>query len=156
MDPAQAALVALRREIKLLRAENTYLREQLFHAQLPRGQPAGAPTGSAPVSRLPSSHGMLAPGMQLGQLGGGGGGAVGMLRLGSSPSSGAAVGGGAPQSAEELMRRLLDTQRLLVQFSRWGPAAVDGVNSSNRSALHATCFQLVMLLTPLPPPLQGE
>ena len=32
VDPQEAAISALKREVRLLRAENTYLREQLFQA----------------------------------------------------------------------------------------------------------------------------
>lgn len=132
LDPDQAALSALKREVKLLRTENTYLREQLFQANLPRGQPAAGASASLPAStaasRLPSSHG------QPGTLGGGqlplplapfavpGGGSA--VVAGSRPESGTAAGAaagaglGPSPSPEDLMRRLLETQRMLVQFSR--------------------------------------
>lgn len=126
-DPEQAAMAGLKREVKLLRAENAFLREQLFQASLPREQPQGAagagagPTGGTamvsallPGSRLPSSHGLL-PGSDPGA-----GPAVHATAAGSRPASGgSASGGGAgAPSNEELMRRLLETQRMLVQFSR--------------------------------------
>lgn len=115
MDPAQAALSELKRELRLLRGENAYLRDQLLQAGLHRGAPAPAPTLHAPHSdqgALPGTPGHPAGREQ-------------QLRAGEGltrPASGAAVApdaqpGSAP-APEELMRRLLDTQRMLVQFSR--------------------------------------
>lgn len=134
MDPDQAALAALRREIKLLRSENAYLREQLVLANQPRGAPL-AVTGPAaiaagislPASRLPSSHG--APPGTPGSSGApalpGAGGvpaapAAGGAGIGSRPASGSGGGAGAgcQPSPEDLMRRLLETQRMLVAYSR--------------------------------------
>lgn len=119
-DPEQAAMSGLRREVKLLRAENAYLREQLSQASLPREQPPGTAgqavlPASLPASRLPSSHGQPPAGGHSAAA------AALAVTAGSRPASGGAVAGGSVgggPSSEELMRRLLDTQRMLVQFSR--------------------------------------
>jgi hypothetical protein len=136
LDPAQAALSALKREVRLLRTENGYLREQLFQANLPRGQlapPAAAmlPT-SLTVSRLPSSHGRLPGTPGSGQLllppgslhvldgdaAAAGVGSSGGSRPGSGGGGGAEPAPGPAPNPEGLMRRLLETQRMLVQFSK--------------------------------------
>lgn len=119
-DPEQAAMSGLRREVKLLRAENAYLREQLFQASLPRERAPGTAgqavlPASLPASRLPSSHGQPPAGGHSAAA------AALAVTAGSRPASGGAVAGGSVgggPSSEELMRRLLDTQRMLVQFSR--------------------------------------
>lgn len=120
LDPGQAALSALKREVRLLRGENAYLREQLLQASLPRGQPA-LPAASHPsASSLGAVPGM--PGNPGGQeLPAAGPAAEGPTRPASGAGAAleaAAGSGGAAPSPEELMRRLLDTQRMLVQFSR--------------------------------------
>lgn len=139
VDPEQAALAALRREVKLLRTENTYLREQLFQASQPRGPLAAGAAGGASLvgSRLPSSHGQP-PGTPGGSSTSGAPavapplaglspfGTAGPASLGSRPASGTAgaapatAGGisappGTAPSPEDMMRRLLETQRMLVQ-----------------------------------------
>ena len=55
VDPQEAAISALKRELRLLRAENAYLREQLFQANMPRAPGTLPPT--APGSRLPTAPG---------------------------------------------------------------------------------------------------
>ncbi|PRW61495.1 kinesin motor catalytic domain [Chlorella sorokiniana] len=131
VDPEQAALAALKREVKLLRSENAVLRdtvEQLLQEQRAAG--AGAlPTGSMPNQTQPpgtastASYAMLPPG-SISFAPPGVGQAPGAAVVGSRPATGsgsaaaAAPSGGPTPSSEELMRRLLDTQRMLVQFSR--------------------------------------
>ena len=147
VDPEQAALTELRREIKLLRTENAYLREQLFQASPPRGQVVGGGMigagGGVAVSRLPSSHGqppgtpgaggalLLAGGATAGGPAPATGDGSWAAAAGTRPAAGAAVAGassggpaaaggagGSAPSPEDMMRRLLETQRMLVQFSR--------------------------------------
>lgn len=129
MDPEKAALAALKREVKLLRSENAVLRdtvEQLLQEQrasgaaMPaglaqsQGQPPGTPSTASYAVLPPGSASYAVPGT--GQ-GAGAASACSRPATGPGPSTAASVGGPAP-SPEDLMRRLLDTQRMLVQFSR--------------------------------------
>lgn len=116
MDPDQAALSALRREVKLLRSENAYLRDQLLLAGQPRGLPAGGAVANAPASGMQA---VPSDGSPPGEIAGGvvPGAAGAMLAGGSRPPTSGATATAQP-SGEELMRRLLDTQRLLVAVSR--------------------------------------
>ena len=133
VDPEQAALAALRREVKLLRSENVVLRdtvEQLLQEQRAAGSSAAALAGSALGKQLPGTpssagYAMLPPGMAGFAApgtaqGAGAGPAIADSRPGTEPGPSAAAtpSGGPTPSSEELMRRLLDTQRMLVQFSR--------------------------------------
>lgn len=120
MDPEQAALAALKREVKLLRSENAYLREQLCQVNMRSGAaaaPSDAP-GSQLGSRQPSRSGPpagtpSAPG-QLLPVGGAPGEPTPAAAGASRPASGAAGGG---PSMEQVMRRLVDMQQMLVQVS---------------------------------------
>ncbi len=133
MDPKQAALAALKREVKLLRSENAVLRdtvEQLLQEQRATGG-AAASAGLVPSQSQPpgtpstATYAMLPPGSAtLGALGTaqGSSAATAGSRPATGPGSSAAAAtssaAGPAPSLEELMRRLLDTQRMLVQFSR--------------------------------------
>jgi hypothetical protein len=111
MDPQQAALAALRREIKVLRAENVYLREQLMLTNIANGD--GALPSAAGSGLLTASGGT--PNAAAVGLGG-----ASQFSPGSSPSPLPAHSvmlpvPTAPQ--EELSRRLNDAQRLLGTLS---------------------------------------
>lgn len=127
VDPEQAALAALKREVKLLRSENAVLRdtvEQLLQEQRASGaaMPAGLAQsqGQPPGTPSTASYAVLPPGSASFAVPGTGQGA-GSASAGSRPATGpsaAASAGSLTPSPEDLMRRLLDTQRMLVQFSR--------------------------------------
>lgn len=129
VDPEQAALAALKREVKLLRSENAVLRdtvEQLLQEQRAAGNGAGGLVGPTPGQQPPGtpstvgyailppgSAGFAAPGTAQGSSA-----AEAGSRPATGPGSLAPPSSNATPSSEELMRRLLDTQRMLVQFSR--------------------------------------
>lgn len=109
MDPHQAALAALRRELRLLRTENAFLREQLMMAAGTAriedgvlGAAGGAASSAGGLPALPS---------------------VNAVSPGASPSPGAVLPAQSvmlpvPNPAhEELSRRLADSQRLLGTLS---------------------------------------
>jgi hypothetical protein len=103
MDPQQAAFAALRREIKVLRAENAYLRDQMMMMNAGGGDSAGL---SLPTATTPNASAVGVPRSQ--------------FSPGSSPSPLPAHSvmlpvPTAPQ--EELSRRLNDAQRLLGTLS---------------------------------------
>lgn len=112
MDPQQAALAALRREVKVLRAENAYLRDQLMMANTGGGgllpPPAtadltasgGNPNTSGAAGMSPPSSSQFTPGSSPSPL------PAHSVMLPVPP---------APQ--EELSRRLNDAQRLLGTMS---------------------------------------
>jgi Kinesin motor domain len=116
MDPQQAALAALRREIKVLRAENAFLRDQLMLANAGGGGLAGSEAAAA---------GILTAGGDTPNAS-----AAGLLPLPSSSASHYSPGSSpSPLPAhsvmlpvpnalqEELSRRLNDAQRLLGTLS---------------------------------------
>lgn len=109
MDPQQAALAALRRELKVLRAENAYLRDQLIMANTGGGLPqapdlltasGGTPTSSGAAGLSPPFSSQFSPGSSPSPL------PAHSVMLPVPP---------APQ--EELSRRLNDAQRLLGTLS---------------------------------------
>ncbi|GBF90201.1 kif12 type kinesin [Raphidocelis subcapitata] len=144
-DPREAQISLLRREIELLRQENTLLREQLRGGgggagAASRGSPpqprAASPGGASPPARAPAggsggleelagadelltelrtpSGSLLAPTAAMAQLRASlAGGAAAAGSAPASPSAAAAAAGGGG----ELLRRLRETQGLLLQFS---------------------------------------
>lgn len=109
VDPREAATAALRREVRILRAENAFLRDQLFHASLPReaGSTAASPAGAVGMqgAGFASPEALPAQSIML-PLPTPGAAAAGL-------SSSAAAGKDPGAATADLAWRLAEAQRLL-------------------------------------------
>ena len=108
----------------LLRQSGLVWLLQLLQASLPRGVPVGgpAPTGTpvpAGAARQAGDGREAGPAADILAAGSAGaGGGAGRSGASRPPSSGSAGSSGQQPSTQDMMRRLLDTQRLLVAVSR--------------------------------------